>query len=217
MLPLEFDRIRQFHALFTMKSKVTCYSGGESRFMEWSQRWRGELLRPLLARFVRAGVCANHITLISLIAGLGFVPALLLGQSALALVLLLAHVILDGLDGPLARHREQASSRGSFTDTMADQVVVTSTALAMIHTGHLSAWAGGLYVFFYALVVGFALVRNAIQAPYSWLFRPRFAIFLWFALEIYLWPGSLDTAVWLATAVLAWKAITGFVKIRERM
>ena len=58
------------------------------------------------------------------------------------------------LDGPLARFRGEASSRGSFTDTMADQLVVTVTAVTDVHAGFASAWAGGLYLFFYAAVVG---------------------------------------------------------------
>ncbi|MCB1228994.1 MAG: CDP-alcohol phosphatidyltransferase family protein [Verrucomicrobiae bacterium] len=200
-----------------MKSKVTCYSGGESRFMDWSQRWRGAFLRPLLDRCSELGLRANHLTLLSLLSGLGFVPALLWGSPTLALACLAIHVILDGLDGPLARHRGQASNRGSFTDTMADQIVVTATTLAMIHTGHASAWPGGLYVFFYAVVVGFAMVRNALNAPYSWLFRPRFVVFAWFVVELYFWPGRLDAVLWIASSILAIKAITGFVKIQRRL
>lgn len=200
-----------------MKSKVTCYSGGESRFMNWSQRCRGEILRPVLEPMAKAGLRANHLTLASLVAGLGFVPALLLGSPIAALTLLLAHVLLDGLDGPLARHRGQASDRGSFTDTMADQIVVTATTLTLVHLDFLSPWSSGLYVFLYALVVGFAMVRNALHAPYSWLFRPRFLVFTWIAVEFYLWPGSLETVVWIASALLALKAATGFLKIRSRM
>ncbi|MFZ9937435.1 MAG: CDP-alcohol phosphatidyltransferase family protein [Luteolibacter sp.] len=200
-----------------MKEKVTCYSGGEGRFMDWSQRFRGDLLRPLLSGLAGLGCRANHITFLSLLAGIGFCPAVLLGHQWLALGLLFLHVLLDGLDGPLARFRGQASNRGSFTDTMADQLVVTFSMLAMIQGGHAGAWPGGLYVFFYAVVVGFALVRNALAAPYSWLFRPRFVIFAWYAVEFFLLPGSLDHVLWAATCVLALKAFTGFVKIRRRI
>ena len=47
-----------------------------------------------------------------------------------ALVALSLHVLIDGLDGPLARHLGIASRSGSFTDTMADQVVVVATTSA---------------------------------------------------------------------------------------
>ena len=46
----------------------------------------------------------------------------------------------------------------------------------MIATDYAGIWAGGLYVFFYTMVVIFAMVRSALAIPYSWLVRPRFII-----------------------------------------
>lgn len=200
-----------------MKDKITCYSDGEGRFMNWSQDLRGRFLEPALRPLAHLGLRANHVTLLSLVAGIAFCPALLMGYPLTALVLLAAHVILDGLDGPLARHRKEAGSRGSFTDTMADQTVVTLSTLALIHGGWVNAWAGGLYVFLYAIVVGFALVRNAMAAPYSWLFRPRFLVYGWIGVELFLWPGTLDTVLWISVALLAIKTATGFCTIRRRL
>lgn len=200
-----------------MKEKVTCYSDGEGWFMDWSQALRARWLHPLLEWLAGLGMRGNHVTLLSLLAGLGFCPAYMMGHPGAAFGLLILHVLLDGLDGPLARFRGQASNRGSFTDTMADQAVVTATALTVIQAGDAGAWPGGLYLFFYTVVVGFALVRNALAAPYSWLFRPRFVIFGWFAVETYWWPGTLDVAVWIASGILALKAITGFIMIRRRI
>ena len=200
-----------------MTDKITCYSDGEGRFMSWSQEFRGRWLAPLLGWMADLGMRANHVTLLSLAAGIAFCPALLLGHPIVAFVLLGLHVLLDGLDGPLARHRREASSRGSFTDTMADQVVVTLTTLALVQGGWASAWAGGLYVFLYAIVVGFALVRNAMLAPYSWLFRPRFLVFGWAAIEVFFWPGTLNFVLWFSVALLGIKTFTGFRTIRKRL
>lgn len=198
-------------------SGITCYSGGEDDFMKWSQSLRGKWLLPLLRRMARAGLQANHITMASLIAGLAFCPTFLWGSKAAAFALLALHVILDGLDGPLARFWRKASNRGSFTDTMADQIVVTTTAIAAIHAGIAGPWPAGLYIFFYTVVVAFAFARNAMDAPYSWLFRPRFLIFAWLVVEIYWWPGTLNWVLWSSTALLAIKCLTGFIKIRNRM
>lgn len=196
---------------------INCYSGGEGGFMEWSQTFRGRLLAPMLARMAEWGLRGNHVTFLSMVAGLAFCPLFLWGSSPLAFVMLLLHVLLDGLDGPLARYRGQASNRGSFTDTMADQLVVTASALTMIHAQHAGAWPGGLYLFFYTVVVAFAFIRNAMDAPYSWLFRPRFLIFFWFVIEVYLWPGTLNFLLWAASGLLALKCLTGFFTIRRRI
>ena len=78
------------------------------------------------------------------------------------------------------------------------------------------ARSGDTY-FFYFAVVAFAMVRNALSAPYSWLFRPRFLVFSWFLVEVYWWQGSLDWILWIASAVLALKTLTGFLTIRRRI
>lgn len=200
-----------------LDAKVNCYSDREGPFMDWSQACRGLLLQPLLVRLARFGMQANHVTFLSLVAGIAFCPVFLWGSKPLAFLLLLSHALLDGLDGPLARFRGTASNQGSFTDTMADQVVVTMSTATMIHAGYAGVWPGALYLFFYAVVVGFALVRNALAAPYSWLFRPRFLIFAWFLAEVYWWPGSLNWALWIASGILAIKTLTGFFSIRKRI
>ena len=199
------------------KRDINCYSGGEGGFMDWNQALRGRMLEPLLRRMADVGMRGTHVTFLSMLAGLIYCPLFLIEQKMAAFVLLLLHVLLDGLDGPLARFRGQASDRGSFTDTMADQVVVTATTLTMMHAGAASAWAGGSYVFLYAIVVAFAFVRNAMAAPFSWLFRPRFLVFIWFAVDCYLLPGSLDVVLWISSGLLGVKCLTGFVKIRNRL
>jgi phosphatidylglycerophosphate synthase len=128
-------------------------------------------------------------------------------------------VVLDGLDGPLARHLQIASRRGSFTDTLADQIVVTASALAVMAAPSpgLNVWAGGLYVFLYAMVVAFAMVRNALGVPYSWLIRPRFWIYGWLAVDSFLIPGWLDVVVGLFATILAVKMTSGFIAIRRML
>jgi phosphatidylglycerophosphate synthase len=198
-------------------SKVTCYSEGEGGFMERSQEIRGRLLRPLLTVLARIRVTPNHLTLLSLLAGLAFCPFFLWGSRPIAFGMLLVHCLLDGLDGPLARFIQRASNRGSFTDTTADQVVVTFSTVALIHAGYAGAWPGGLYLFFYCTVVIFAMVRSAMAIPYSWLIRPRLLVYAWMPVEVYLWPGSLNFVLWVFSALLALKMLTGFIQIRRRM
>jgi len=199
------------------KPSITCYSAEEGGFMRYSQQLRGQLLRPLLVVLARLRITPNQLTLLSLLAGLAFCPVFLWSSKIAAFALMLAHVLLDGLDGPLARHTQRASNRGSFTDTAADQVVVAFSTVTLIHTGYAGAWPGGLYLFFYSIVVIFALVRNALAIPYSWLVRPRFLVYAWIPVEVHLWRGSLDVVLWVLAILLALKTLTGFVQIRRKM
>jgi phosphatidylglycerophosphate synthase len=128
----------------------------------------------------------------------------------------IAYVLLDGLDGPLARHKRVESARGSFTDTAADQIVVVATTITLMFSSTLSVPAGGVYIFLYTVVVALAMVRNALNIPYSWLFRPRFLVYAWLLIETSR-PGSLEYVIWACNLLLASKMISGCVRIRARL
>lgn len=193
-----------------------CYSADERSLMESTQRWRAKVFRPLLLALDRSGMTPNSLTALSFVCGLAFCPLWLVSRTA-ALAALALHVLLDGLDGPLARHQGVASRRGSFTDTVSDQCVVTAVTVTLMATHLIGVVAGGVYVFLYALVVGFAMVRNALSVPYSWVVRPRFVVYAWLLVETHVWSGTIDVVLWIANAVLACKMLTGFVRIRDRI
>ncbi len=184
--------------------------------MQWGQRVRARLLSPLIAVLKSLGVTANMLTYLGVVVGLAAAPFLVMGKGV-GLALVAVHVALDGLDGPLARARGDASPRGSFTDTFADQTVIAATTAALAYDGTVGVVAGFVYVFSYTLVVGFAMVRNALNIPYSWLVRPRFFVYAWIAVEWWLAPGVFDWLLWLFSALLLLKTATGFVAIRRRM
>ncbi len=181
--------------------------------MNYSQALRAKLLQPVLALMANAGIRPGAITFTSMLCGLAFCPLFITGEYAWAVAMLALHVILDGVDGPLARQLGSASDRGSFTDTVADQVVISATTIALIYSGTVGAWSGGLYLFLYTAVVTFAMVRNAFLTPYSWLFRPRFLVYLWLIAEIWLWPGSLNVVLWVSVGLLLAKSVSGFTAL----
>lgn len=196
--------------------KITCYSDGEQDMMNKTQQWRGTLFEPLLQLLVKLKITPNILTFISLLSGIAFCFVFYTNKPT-AFILLALHVLLDGLDGPLARYTGRASNQGSFTDTTADQIVVTCSTIAFIHAGYISIVAGGLYIFLYTMVVIFAMVRSTLAIPYSWLVRPRFIVYTWFIIEVYLLPGSINYVLWFFTFLLGIKMLTGFIKIRKKL
>lgn len=196
-----------------------CYSRDERAWMEFGQRGRRWLLGPLLGCLSDLGVKPDGITIFSGIMGLAFVPLWLAHQSNAALACLLAHVLLDGLDGPLARYQARASARGSFTDTFVDQLVVTLVMLAwmMTYPSNMNIATAGIYTYLYSVVVAMAMVRNSLAIPFSWLVRPRFFVFSSIALDA--WMGTDWTMYVLVVCdlLLAMKLGSGFLKLRGKL
>jgi len=193
-----------------------CYSDGDRKLMVWGQEVRRRFLGPLLWLLAKCRITADILTLAGLAAGLAFCPVYFFCKPA-ALGLLGLHVLLDGLDGPMARYAGTASRKGSFTDTMTDQIVITASTITLIADGVVWVVPGACYIFIYAVVIAFSMIRNALEIPYAWLVRPRFFVYAWFAIELYVLPGSIDYVLWIFTGLLATKMISGFVKIRGRL
>jgi phosphatidylglycerophosphate synthase len=197
-------------------TNADCYSAGERDWMLRGQAMRAWMLGPVLRALHQCKVNANHLTFLSLLAGLAFCP-LFFWSPAAALIALLVHVLIDGLDGPLARYTGSASRGGSFTDTMADQIVVMATTTTLMAAHVAGVLPGGLYIFLYTVAVLFAIARNAMAIPYSWMVRPRFFVYAWIAVEIYAFPGTLNLVLWAFNALLTLKVLTGFLRIRKRI
>jgi len=194
-----------------------CYSDGERKWMEFGQRLRAIALAPLLKVLSAFRISPDTITLLSAVAGLAFVPLVFTDYATTAIVCLVVHVLLDGLDGPLARYQNRASARGSFTDTCADQLVVTAVTITwMVNTAATATvLAGSVFIVVYSLVVAMAMVRNALEIPYSWLVRPRFLVYTTVAIDLLLsWHLTLPVLA-VCDVLLLWKALTGFRALRR--
>ncbi len=196
--------------------KADVYSAGERAWMVRTQQLRAWWFGPLLRLLAACRVTPDHLTVLSLLAGLASCPLYVVSPAG-ALFALVLHVAIDGLDGPLARHLGTDSRKGSFTDSMADQTVIAASTIMLMWVGTVSMLPGVLYIVTYTVVVLFAMARNAMKDPYTWLFRPRFYVYAWIAVETWWWPGSLDWVLWVCVVVLTVKVLTGFRGIRRNI
>ena len=83
--------------------------------------FKERLLDPTAARLARR-VSANALTGIALAVTLGAAALAAAGQPIAAVAAWLVGRLLDGLDGPVARHRGAASDLGGYLDMVADTV-----------------------------------------------------------------------------------------------
>lgn len=77
---------------------------------------------PVGSLLVRAGVSADLLTGLGLVAAVGCAVAIGAGYLGLGLGLLIASAVPDLLDGAVAKAANSASARGAFFDSVADRV-----------------------------------------------------------------------------------------------
>jgi len=99
-------------------------------------------LNAVGARLAARGVSANQVTLVGFVLGVAALPALATGQFGVALGLVAANRIADGLDGAVARQRE-TTDLGGYLDIVGDFIFYSAVpfgfALAMPATNAVPA------------------------------------------------------------------------------
>lgn len=200
-------------------TKLDCYSDREREGMERYQSLKANILHPVLRQLTSRRVTPDLVTVIAGMIGLGFIPFWLMQQKLIALGFLLIHVLLDGLDGALARYQNKASPRGSFTDTFVDQIVVTGVAISWMvvapTTGNIVA--GSLFSVCYASVIALAMARNAMGVPFPILIRPRYFVYAAIALDGLISTDATFYVLLVADVLLAGSCLTGFLVVRRRL
>lgn len=120
---------------------------------------------PLDFLFVRTiipwlphSVRPNHITLLRLILVPGVVWLLLIKDYDWALVLFLFASLTDGLDGALARHRQQITKTGKMIDPLADKTLIASVIFVII-LEYINFWLAMVIIFLELVFLIGALIQ----------------------------------------------------------
>src|SRR5437762_12288987 len=83
------------------------------------RKWSPDLLRPVVALLLQAGITANQLTLGGLIAAVIAGALVANGQTVAGGLILLLSRVLDALDGGRARPSGSASPYGCLLDSIA--------------------------------------------------------------------------------------------------
>jgi len=178
------------------------YSALERRFLGPFRQALLALTRPVVSGLARAGVSPNALSL-SQIPGGFIVLALVPEHPRWAFVLFLALLLLDGLDGALARTTGQASAFGALIDQYSDHVREVTVVGGMALFGALAVLPAVLYGLIYTGLNLTVYLANLRGVPVPWAIKSYLVVYP--ALFLYLWFGAelLTPAVVLSEALMA--------------
>jgi phosphatidylglycerophosphate synthase len=185
----------------------------QAGFRARRDRW----LRPLVNWLLGRGITAEHASLASAlllvpVALVVWMPNSLLAQLG-SVACLWGHVLIDGLDGPLARASGTAGPRGAFTDMCLDHLGFLTLTAVCVAADLMDGVAGVLYASTYMVVLVVAL--NLLGRSPRFVLRTKYITYLLFSLAVLAQWNILTPAAYVFSGIHALLGVAAFVATRR--
>jgi phosphatidylglycerophosphate synthase len=173
----------------TGANQANSYSAFERKFTDPFRRHMLLATRPLVTLLARLGVHPNAVSASQVVGGFA-VLALVPAHPRLAFLLFLALLLVDGIDGALARATGKASAFGALVDQYCDHIREITVVGGMALWGGLATLPAVLYGLIYTGLNLTVYLANAHGAPVPWAVKsylvvyPALFLYLWFGLDL---------------------------------
>lgn len=166
-----------------MSEHLNYFTGSEREKQQRFCTARTSFFKPLLVLLDRVGITPDFLSFLSLMSMIGFVyyvPENML--AALGFVVL--HILLDGIDGSLARYQGTASNAGALTDICVDQGGLVIALLALIFYGMIDAFFGAWYLVMYIIMITFLVLLNRLGSPVRFAIRSKYFFYILLGVDL---------------------------------
>lgn len=190
----------------------------------WQERfrgWRDRTFSPLVRAISRAGVTSNQVSGLALGMLAPFGLALWYGQGSwgpiVAALSLVLHVLLDGLDGPLARAAGSADRAGAVTDMCFDHTGFLIVCVLLAASGRIDGAAACAYAGSYSAAIAMIVALNLVGHPLRFAVRTKYPFYLAVLMQ------ELAGVHWLTPVTVTFSlvqlavAIVGFSTLRRAL
>lgn len=188
---------------------------GQERF----QKVRDRLVGPLVRLLIRCRVTADLISLLSLLQLVPFGYLLLTAENpqqiAIASVFVWLHVILDALDGPIARTTGTAGPAGAFTDMCVDHSGMLITTCLLTAAELINPTSAVAYVSSYTVAIAFTIWLNMIGHPFKLVIRTKYLLYALVTAYGLFDVNLIGQAVVVFCVIHVCFTIAGFCKLRQ--
>ncbi len=173
------------------KLHLSTFSQAEDSFLSRFQRMRDVFFRPVSAFLTKIGVKANHLSYLTLLIMVPFVY--FLNKNPLISFLAgLSTLILDALDGCLARYQKTESERGALLDIGVDHFVLFTVVLSLIYAKTIDGFWGAAYAVNYLLMISLVMAMRSLKLHVFPVVRSKYYLYLFWVIFIFTGLNYLD-------------------------
>jgi len=167
----------------------------------------------------------NVLTLLRILAVPVIVVALL-GETpngdALAAGVFALAATTDGLDGYIARRRQDVTTFGKLMDPLADKLLIVAALVSLVSLNRLAAWVAMVIIARELAVTGLraVAVEQGVVISASWLGKVKTTLQVAAVFALIIWnpsPWPVDVLVYLAVAATVISGLDYFFGLRKRL
>ena len=130
--------------------------------------------------------------------------------------------LTDGLDGYIARRRQDVTTFGKLMDPLADKVLIIAALVSLVSLGRLAAWVAMVIIARELAVTGLRAVaaEQGVVIAASWLGKLKTALQITAVFALIIWnpaPLAVDVLVYLAVAATVISGADYFFGLRRRI
>lgn len=184
------------------------YSRAERVILEPFRQIMAWVVAPIVNMLIRLGVSPNTVSFSQI--PIGFAAAALISHAPrIAFGMFLATLLLDAIDGALARRQGAISTFGALADQVADHVREVTIVGGLVAAGAMRGEIGVAYALLYPLVNFMLYVAsvNKSDVPVAiktWVsFYPFVFIFLLFGINWLDYSGAVSAGLMALTSAMA--------------
>jgi phosphatidylglycerophosphate synthase len=170
---------------------------------------RLKIFRPILMLLKLAGVRSNHITGASFVLiATGFPLAFYFEQYLWAFIALAVHILLDGMDGPMARLEGKQSSGGAMLDMANDLTGMVVVVITASHFHFINPTIGFMYVVSYLYLTFTAIAQNALNISFRYIGKTKYPVYILLAIRA---GTGVDITTWFCVIATAYMVTHTFI------
>lgn len=145
------------------------------RFYLKNKTIRARLFKPLLFALSSLHITADTLTNLRLLTGIFSFGLVFWGKISYQFFasLMLASLIVDGIDGSLARYQKTDSDRGKFIDVGVDFINQCLLTISFLLVEGDLALLVAYHILVFSLAVLFSAVKNSEFKKTDWIIRPQ--------------------------------------------
>ncbi|MBN2112121.1 CDP-alcohol phosphatidyltransferase family protein [Candidatus Woesearchaeota archaeon] len=192
------------------------FSEKESGHIENFKNGRTKWFNPIARFLAKAGITADIVSIIGFLMIFGFVYFIERNPIA-AIIFIILHIVIDGIDGTVARVTGKDGNRGAFLDIICDHSGIFVATAGLIYYGLVNGVIGLVYIYLYTIMIIFTIIRNVMKTSPKIVLRTKYYVYLLYGVYAFTSRNYLNEAMIIFSAIMIISVYNDFLAIRKKL